>query len=254
MSSRKEDRERLRVERERREAEKAQQERKRMMLGYSAAGVITLAVVAGIVAVIIGGTDGSGGGSGPAAEGFNVGVGVVPDGSKLDDREGTLPESISNASLENSAKAAKCDLRLGLEDEGNTHYQEESKEPDWQTNPPTSGDHYGSAEPGAGALADGPYLNAPPMSRVVHALEHSRVVIQYDPNLPEADQLALKGVYDEDPAGLILMPNPEMPYAVTAAAWTQLLGCDSLAGADTLDAIRNFILEFRGRGPELVPL
>ena len=51
---------------------------------------------------------------------------------------------------------------------------------------------------------------------------------------------------------MLLFPNSRMPYEVAATAWTQLLGC-KIRGAKTLDAIRNFRDQFRGRGPEAVP-
>ncbi len=44
-----------------------------------------------------------------------------------------------------------------------------------------------------------------------------------------------------------------MPYEVAATAWTQLMGCKRYEGEKTLDAIRNFRDQFRGRGPEAVP-
>ena len=63
----------------------------------------------------------------------------------------------------------------------------------------------------------------------VHSLEHGRIEIQYSPDLPE-DQLALKGVFDESPAGMLLFPNTDMPYEVAATAWTQLMGCKEYEG------------------------
>ena len=54
--------------------------------------------------------------------------------------------------------------------------------------------------------------------------------------------------------GMLLFPNPEMPYEVAATAWTQLMGCKSYEGAATLDAIRDFRDAYRGQGPENVPL
>jgi hypothetical protein len=53
---------------------------------------------------------------------------------------------------------------------------------------------------------------------------------------------------------MIMFPNPDMKYEVAAAAWTNLLGCDSYEGAATLDAIRAFRDTFRGQGPEPVPI
>ena len=94
----------------------------------------------------------------------------------------------------------------------------------------------------------------PPNARnFVHSLEHGRVNVQYSASLPEDEQLALKGVFDEDPEGMILAPYEQMPYDVAAAAWTNYLGCDSYS-PETLDAIRSFRDEFRGNGPEEIPL
>ena len=186
-------------------------------------------------------------------------LGVVPDGIELDGREGTPPEAVSEPDLETAAEGAECDLQTGLPDEGNTHLDDEDvPEVEYKTDPPTSGDHYGNpSETLSGALADGAYLEAPPVGRYVHALEHQRVAIQYSPDLAEEDQLALKGVFDGDPAGLLFFPNPDMPYDVAVTAWTNLLGCDSFDGAATLDAVRDFRDEFRGPqgdGPEAIPL
>lgn len=254
MASRKEEKERLRQAREEAEAADRRAQRKRLILGYAVAGVISVAVLAGIVVVIASGGGGDGG-DGGSTEGFAAELGAVPEGAVLDEREGTEPPEPSEIDLDAAAEAAGCDLRRNLPDDGNAHFGDEDREGDWSTSPPASGDHYGvPSEAGSGALADGPYLEPPPLSRAVHALEHGRVQIQYSPDLPEADQLALKGVYDADPLGVQLFPNPEMEYAVAAVAWRQLLGCDEFAGPETLDAVRAFTNEFRGQGPEPVPL
>ncbi len=64
--------------------------------------------------------------------------------------------------------------------------------------------------------------------------------IQYSPDLPEADQLELKGLYETLYGGTLLFPNSNMDYAVAATTWTNLLGCNEYKGAVTLDAIRDF--------------
>ena len=139
-------------------------------------------------------------------------------------------------------------------DEGSNHFAKE-KQGTYKTRPPTSGDHYASpAESGTGALSEGAYVETPPLSRAVHALEHGRIEVQYAPDLPEEDQLAIKGAFDEDPNGMLLFPNADMPYEVATTAWTNLLGCKTFDDGATLDAIRAFRDTFRGRGPEPVPL
>jgi hypothetical protein len=64
--------------------------------------------------------------------------------------------------------------------------------------------------------------------------------VQYSPDLPEADQRALKGLYDTMYGAALLFPNEKMPYEVAATTWTNLLGCPTYKGAITLDAIRDF--------------
>lgn len=251
MASRKEERDRLRTEREQREAEKAIEERKRMILGYVVAGVITLAVVVGIVAVIAGG-GGDGGGEG-ISEGDSEAAGIdhqsgIVDGKELDTRDGSDVPAASNLDLTSAAEEAGCDLRQNLEDEGNTHLADGKKLPDYGTTPPTSGDHYAQPQ------ADGAYAEPLDPGRFIHAMEHGRVVIHYSPDLSEADQLELKGLFEEAPDGVLLAPNPDMPYEVAATAWTNLLGCDSYEGATTLDAIRDFRDAWLARGPEAIPL
>ena len=186
-------------------------------------------------------------------------LGVVPEDSELDGREGVPPPEASELDLEAAAQAAGCDLETGLPDEGNTHLDDEDvPDVEYETDPPTSGDHYGNpSETLSGALADGAYLEYPPLGRIVHALEHQRVAIQYSPDLPEEEQLALKGVFDADPAGVVFFPNPDMPYEVAVTGWTNLLGCDEFDGDTTLDAVQSFRDEFRGPqgdGPEPIPL
>ena len=71
--------------------------------------------------------------------------------------------------------------------------------------------------------------------------------IEYSPDLPEAQQLAIKGLYETLHGGTLLFPNTQMPYAVAAATWTNLIGCKEWRGAATLDAIRAFGKKTWGR-------
>ncbi len=250
MSS-KSERERRRRERLEAEQRQAAAERRRLLLGYGVAGALAVAVVIGIVVVIAGsgGDDTAqvGGEAIPAAAHIEVQSGFV-HGFKPDGREGTPPPPLEQGDLETAADAAGCELMLDLPDEGSTHVTNESDIPDYGTNPPTSGNHNPNQQ------ADGAYSEMPDPWYFVHALEHGRIEIQYSPDLPEADQLELKGVFDEDPAGMLIFPNDEMPYEVAVTAWTQMMGCKTYDGAATLDAIRDFRDTYRGQGPENVPI
>ena len=248
MANRKEERERLRAERLAAQKAATSDERRRLILGYFVAGILGALVIAGIVVAVMN----SGGGGGAEAEvneaaGIDPATGVlVPGDITPDERDGTTPPEIRQGDLELAAKAADCELELDAPDEGSTHIEPDAKTPDYKTDPPTSGDH--SAE----HHADGAYLDMPPPVNTLHSLEHGRIAIQYSPDLSEEEQLALKGLFDSDPQGMLMFPNPDMPYEVAATAWTNMLGCDEYS-PEVLDAVVDFRDEFRGQGPEQVP-
>jgi hypothetical protein len=229
MADRREERERLREARKEREQEQARSQRTRLVIGYALAGLIGLGVIAGIVVL----ATSSSGDSGPSHIDQNSGStnGVSPD-----DRTGPKPPTVKVVGLNAAAKQAGCDLKLQLKDEGHTHIPPGSPTPDYKTDPPTSGNH---VEPPY-QQADGAYSEMPEEIDIVHSLEHGRLEVQYSPDLPEKDQLALKGLYDTLYGGALLFPNDKMPYEVAATTWTNLLGCPKYKGAITLDAIRDF--------------
>ena len=228
---REEERARLREAREEREKEHSSSERKRLMIGYAVAGAIGLAV---IVAIVIAVTS-SGGGGATGLSHIDTQSGST-NGVQPDDRSGPKPPAVKVANLKKAAKQAGCDLRLHLKEEGHEHIPQGSAAPEYKTNPPTSGNH---VEPPY-QQADGAYSEEPLKIDFVHSLEHGRMEIQYSPELAEPDQLALKGLYETLYAATLLFPNEEMPYAVAATTWRNLLGCKQYKGAITLDAIRDF--------------
>jgi hypothetical protein len=248
MASRKDERERRREERLAAERQAASEARRRLIIGYAAAAILTGAVIAGIVVAVAGSGGGSSSGDFPANAHINLQVGN-DNGYKPDGRSGTTPPPIAQADLQKAASEAGCVLHLNLPDEGNTHIPPDSPEPNYHTNPPTSGNHVQTGY----QQADGAYLQTPKAIFYVHSLEHGRIEIQYSSHLSESDQLALKGVFDESPGGMLMFPNDGMPFEVAATAWTQLMGCKHYEGAKTLDAIRDFRDTYRGRAPESVP-
>lgn len=249
MANRKEERERLRAERLAAERAAGGGDRRRLILGYFAAGLLAALVVAGIVVAIMNSGGGSPEGEANEAAGIDpaTGAGNLLAELEPDEREGTPPPEVQQADLEEAAKLADCDLQIDLEDEGNTHLEPGAKLPDYETNPPGSGDHY------AENLPDGAYLDSPDEGNWLHSLEHGRVGIQYDPKLPEDDQLSLKGLFDSDPQGMIMFPNPEIDETVAVVSWTNVMTCNGVSPA-TIDAIRDFRDTFRGQGPESAAL
>jgi hypothetical protein len=237
---REEERERLRQARQERESSQHKADRRRLYAVYGVAGLIGLLVVVGIVALIAG----SGGGASGESH-INLASGSS-NGVKPDERSGTAPPRVKVADLKQAAKKAGCTLRLNLKEEGHQHFAPTTPTPDYKTNPPTSGNH---VEPPY-QQADGAYSEMPGEIFIVHSLEHGRMEIQYSPELPDEDQLALKGLYDTMYKGTLLFPNENMDYEVAATTWRNLMGCSEYKGAITLDAIRDFGKAHWGKGRE----
>ena len=256
MTTRREERERMRQERLAAQQAASASEKRRLYLGYAVAGVIVVAIVTGIVVAVADGDDDEAPTEGdfPEVAYIEPDIGAVPAGLEPDGRDGTDPPEQANADLEAAAEAASCDLQLNLKEEGNTHFNDPDRVPDYKTNPPTSGDHYAGNENGSGALADGAYLNTPrspaPSTRSSTAASRSST----PPTFRKRISSPSEGVFEESPQGVIMFPNPDMPYDVAITAWTQLAGCENYEGATTLDVLRTFRDIYRGQGPEFFPL
>jgi hypothetical protein len=215
--------------------------RNRLIIGYAAVSTVVLAIAVAVFILAGSGGDDNGGGSGGSKDEGGAHINLDTEigstnGVEPDERAGIVPPPPKVADLRQAAKQAGCDLRLHLKDEGHQHIAPGSPTPHYKTNPPTSGAH---VEPPY-QQADGAYREMPAPIDFVHSLEHGRLEIQYSPDLPEADQLALKGLYDSMYGATLLFPNDEMPYAVAATTWTNMLGCPKYKGAITLDAVRDF--------------
>jgi hypothetical protein len=232
MSSRKEQKEALRAERERKAQEAAAGERRKRMVGYGVGGVLVAAVVAALAVLVLAG--GGGGSSGdnsraaePAAQDFTP-VSIPP---------------ARGATLEDAAKAAGCKVQT-FPDEGQNHV---NGHVEYKTNPPTSGNHFEIPAP------DGAYTKAPPMEQLVHSLEHGRVNIWYQPNASARLKGQLKSLFDEDNYHVLLTPNTRnMQAEVAASVWTRSITCPKVNDR-TWDALRLFRDRYRDQAPEQVP-
>lgn len=118
--------------------------------------------------------------------------------------------------------------------------------PDYNSNPPTSGWHYGGDW-----LQPQVYDQAQPDELMVHSLEHGMVVIHYREGLEPstvAKLVDLTGRLNQQSACAVLVPRPvarlDVPIAVTA--WTKLL---ELRAFDE-QAITSFFVKYVGQGPE----
>ena len=114
----------------------------------------------------------------------------------------------------------------------------------YNTDPPTSGTHYPSPQPGGFYTAE----IAP--GYLVHSLEHGAVVIYYHaPALTQAQLDALWAVAAAYPGSfsqVCVVPRNDPTYPVILTAWTHRLRLPTYAQ----NRIDDFIAMFRGHGPE----
>jgi hypothetical protein len=225
MASRREEKDRRRQERlERERAQKAQEQRRRLYAIVVGGGLL----VAAIAAIVIVASSGGGGGGSANSSGLPAAIDAPP-------------EKTNN--LVRAAAAARCKLS-NPPIEGRTHTTDPVK---YKTNPPSSGNHYPVPEP------EGEYGKAPPVTHLVHDLEHGRIIIQWAPSTPKRRIAQLRGLFGEDSYHLILTPNTtKMPYQVAATAWGHIAGCKRFDDK-VFDVFRAFKTRYVDKGPEFVP-
>lgn len=122
-----------------------------------------------------------------------------------------------------------------------------SRRPAYNSNPPTSGPHYGTPEP------RGVYDKQLPDEELVHNLEHGYVWISYRPDAGPEIRKQLESFY-RFRNKVIVTPRRENEKLIALAAWGWLDTFDSAFPAGLTDAekkrIDDFVGAFINQGPE----
>lgn len=141
---------------------------------------------------------------------------------------------------------------------GRVHIAVGTSGKDYNSNPPTSGNHWG--EPAKGGV----YENSLPDEQLIHNLEHGFIWISYMPltqpeeassgaglkrGISESDKKTLEEMVKKDDWKMVLAPRDKNESMIAVAAWGRLLKLDNL----DLAKIREFIKLYRNRGPEKTP-
>ncbi len=239
MASRKEEKERLRREREERERAAAAEARRKRLVGYGIGGALALAALVVLVVLLV-----SGGGD---DEGSEQQASLYPPGGAV--------AKPGDSNVATAADVAGCELKQERA-KSRDHVGNPNQPIKYDSNPPMTGRHYEIP------AEDQAFTQPPPDSSVVHSLEHGRIDIWFKPNAPRQLRADLKATYDSEQGyQLLLIPRPNMPYQLAATAWGRdpeplgtgyLLGCKT-GGPKSMSALRAFIDEHRGNGPEPVP-
>lgn len=131
-----------------------------------------------------------------------------------------------------------------VEDLGNSHVEIGTVVEDYNTTPPTSGNHYPT-------WSEWGMFTTPIRNEIqVHNLEHGGVMIQYNPNISDEVLSQLVEVVRELGSihrKLALAPYPNLDKEIALTAWTRI---DKFDGFDA-ERIRAFVNEYASQmGPE----
>lgn len=118
----------------------------------------------------------------------------------------------------------------------------------YNSNPPTSGDHYATPQNG------GVYDNPIPDGYLIHSLEHGYVIISYNCGFAKNKNACLSFVnqlkqkVNSDSLKLILIPRPVLDVNFALTAWGRIDKFNTSVA--TMDRVNAFVNVFRGAGPE----
>ena len=146
-----------------------------------------------------------------------------------------------NQSVGGDRASAGCSAIETHEIEGNEHV-DEGTPVDYETNPPTSGNHYGTpADPGF-------YTNELARETLVHNMEHGQIVIWYRPDAPSSVIDDIESIADQERIATLAVPYDNVPEGsnFSMTAWGASQNCDRVSQ----EVVDEFRRRFQGRGPE----
>ena len=154
-------------------------------------------------------------------------------------------------------EAAGCELKAVKAQRGQ-HSLGADETFDWNTEPPTSGPHFGFDDAGnLGTVIWGAYEEPLQLARVVHNLEHGGIYIFYGAEVSDAVVAELRGFYDSHKTGTLLAPYPNLADEIALGAWVSEDGEEKgyLATCTAFDdaAFSAFFSGFQFKGPERFP-
>ncbi len=153
--------------------------------------------------------------------------------------------------------AAGCTLQA-VEAQRGVHSLTADGTAKWNTDPPTSGPHFGfDQNQTQGTAIWGAYTEPVQLARVIHNLEHGGVYIFYGDEVSESVVEQLRAFYDEHQRGTILAPYPKLGDKIALGAWVAegdeakgyLAKCKAVDGG----AFSAFFSAFQFKGPERFP-
>lgn len=151
-----------------------------------------------------------------------------------------------------SAQGAKEQEKLSkplmgqkIDDLGAPHIARGQSHPNYNSNPPTSGWHWGDGVAGPGIKNQ-----QVPDELALHSMEHGAAVLWYKDNLPPDQIERIKKAFNGATGKKIMIPRKGLDVPVALASWNYLLKLKSVDGSE----IKSFIETNNDRAPEKAPI
>ena len=124
--------------------------------------------------------------------------------------------------------------------QGREHISVGDSHPEYNSNPPTSGSHYGQT------VNWGVYQDELPDESVIHNLEHGGIWISYQPSIDEAIIEKINEVGRKYPGSVVVAPRAANDSLIALASWGRL---EKLSSFDE-QLIIEFIKKNKNKSPE----
>jgi hypothetical protein len=163
----------------------------------------------------------------------------------------------ARAALENAACTLTVKPAVANVGDHSDFPNPDARSPKWNTDPPTSGPHYGQT------IIYGAYTDPLQIGRLVHNLEHGAAFILSGDDVPETTVEQLRSFYAGHPRGTVLAPYPRLGTKIALGAWYAegLDEAESDRGSGVLatctafdeNAFDAFLSAYQFKGPEAFP-
>jgi hypothetical protein len=152
---------------------------------------------------------------------------------------------VSKNEIKNKENLSKSMMGEKIDEMNSIHVTRGETHELYNSNPPTSGPHYGDSVAGPGIKNE-----QLPDELVLHSMEHGAVVLWYRHDLPESDVDKLKSVFSSASGKKIMLPRENLDTPIALASWNYLLNLEVIDEAK----IKEFIETNNDRAPEKAPI
>lgn len=151
----------------------------------------------------------------------------------------------SKEGTKTTEKLSKALMGEKIADMGAVHVARGKPHEPYNSNPPTSGPHFGDGTAGPGIK------NEPiPDELILHSMEHGAAVVWYKDDLPQNDVDKIKVAFNNSSGKKIMLARKDLDVPVALTSWGYLLKLQAVDEAK----IKEFIETNNNRAPEKAPI